>query len=110
MGGKGSHYAILSGSELLQSWNVENGLGYPSVRLHKSQFRLGILNLPFSFNASARRLIEDSNDISSNKKTELSIGDYLTQEGYSNEFVDDYLIVSWKLDDVHHETNQLNSE
>ncbi|KAF8683409.1 Flavin containing amine oxidoreductase [Rhizoctonia solani] len=44
------------------------------------------------FNASARRLIEESSESSSNTKTELSIGDYLTQEGYSNEFVDDYLI------------------
>ncbi|ELU37906.1 amine oxidase [Rhizoctonia solani AG-1 IA] len=44
------------------------------------------------FNASARRLIEESSESSSNTKTELSIGDYLTQEGYSNKFVDDYLI------------------
>ncbi|CCO31280.1 hypothetical protein BN14_05319 [Rhizoctonia solani AG-1 IB] len=58
-------------------------------------FRAGMWRMVWDilrFNASARRLIEDSNDISSNKKTELSIGDYLTQEGYSNEFVDDYLI------------------
>ncbi|CEL56758.1 hypothetical protein RSOLAG1IB_08060 [Rhizoctonia solani AG-1 IB] len=58
-------------------------------------FRAGMWRMVWDilrFNASARRLIEDSNNISSNKKTELSIGDYLTQEGYSNEFVDDYLI------------------
>ncbi|CAE6450754.1 unnamed protein product [Rhizoctonia solani] len=44
------------------------------------------------FNASARRLIEEKPEFSSNTTSELSIGDYLKQEGYSNEFIDDYLI------------------
>ncbi|CAE6517916.1 unnamed protein product [Rhizoctonia solani] len=44
------------------------------------------------FNASARRLIEEKIEYSSNTTSELSIGDYLKQEGYSTEFIDDYLI------------------
>ncbi|CAE7143439.1 unnamed protein product [Rhizoctonia solani] len=44
------------------------------------------------FNASARRLIEEETRTLSNTKCELSIGDYLKHEGYSNEFIDDYLI------------------
>ncbi|KAJ1301430.1 hypothetical protein OPQ81_008688 [Rhizoctonia solani] len=44
------------------------------------------------FNASARRLIEENNVAPSNANTELSIGEYLKHEGYSNEFIDDYLI------------------
>ncbi|CAE6533218.1 unnamed protein product [Rhizoctonia solani] len=44
------------------------------------------------FNASARRLIEENPEVSPNTKSEVSIGDYLRHEGYSNEFIDDYLI------------------
>ncbi|KAH7334557.1 hypothetical protein B0J17DRAFT_673853 [Rhizoctonia solani] len=44
------------------------------------------------FNASARRLIEEDPEVPSNTRSELSIGDYLKHEGYSNEFIDDYLI------------------
>ncbi|KDN40578.1 hypothetical protein RSAG8_08050, partial [Rhizoctonia solani AG-8 WAC10335] len=58
-------------------------------------FRLGMWRMLwdiFRFNASARQLIEENTEFSSNTKSELSIGDYLKQEGYSNEFIDDYLI------------------
>ena len=44
------------------------------------------------FNASARRLIEDDFEPPLGTKQELSIGEYLKKEGYSNEFTDDYLI------------------
>ena len=49
------------------------------------------------FNASARGLIEDHERTpksADSTKPELSIGDYLKQNNYSNEFIDDYLIVS----------------
>ncbi|KAG8712837.1 hypothetical protein FRC08_014025 [Ceratobasidium sp. 394] len=47
------------------------------------------------FNASALSLIEDEEPVdplAKGSKAELSIGAYLEREGYSNEFVDDYLI------------------
>jgi hypothetical protein len=61
--------------------------------------QLGVLiqTFPISFNASARCLIEDNVETSWGTKTELSIGEYLKSEGYSNEFINDYLIVSLKV-------------
>ncbi|QRV83556.1 Flavin containing amine oxidoreductase [Ceratobasidium sp. AG-Ba] len=48
------------------------------------------------FNASALSLIEDEEEpadpSAKGAKAELSIGAYLDREGYSNEFIDDYLI------------------
>ncbi|KAG8682462.1 hypothetical protein FRC09_016758, partial [Ceratobasidium sp. 395] len=48
------------------------------------------------FNASALSLIEDEDEpvdpSAKGAKAELSIGAYLNREGYSNEFIDDYLI------------------
>lgn len=51
------------------------------------------------FNASAQRLLEGNEEQAPdmtihNTQPELSIGNYLQREGYSNEFIDDYLIVS----------------
>lgn len=46
----------------------------------------------FRFNASARRLMEDDFRATCNPKSELSIGEYLKKEDYSNEFINDYLI------------------
>lgn len=40
------------------------------------------------FNACARRLVKGK------EEEELSIGEYLDREGYSDEFRDNYLIVS----------------
>lgn len=47
------------------------------------------------FNASAQSLIEEHESAPNSAdsgKAELSIGDYLQRNGYSNEFIDDYLI------------------
>jgi predicted NAD/FAD-binding protein len=44
------------------------------------------------FNACARRLVIGSNN--SSDYDNLSIGEYLDREGYSNSFRDNYLIVS----------------
>lgn len=46
------------------------------------------------FNACARRLIEGGEGVLGKGRKEVSIGEYLVREGYSDSFRDDYLIVS----------------
>ena len=50
------------------------------------------------FNACARRLImENEQNIASGKDTEVTIGDYLEREGYSDSFRDNMLVVRLNL-------------
>lgn len=47
------------------------------------------------FNACARKLVEEDDD--TDNGIDVSIGDYLAKEGYSDSFRDNYLIVSSQL-------------
>lgn len=60
------------------------------------------------FNASARRLVlQWRHERKTDGERQMSIGEYLDKEGYSEEFKDNYLIVSLMVISILHITEQV---